>query len=54
MLWYSLEAPRLGTSNEYSEHKFLEEIRKILFAVILKTQPHGAVIRSIFFFFFFL
>ena len=30
MLWYSLEAPRRGASNEYHNMRFREEIRKIL------------------------
>ena len=29
MLWYPLEAPRLGASNEYSHHIFCGEIRKL-------------------------
>ena len=30
MLWYSLEAPRRGASNEYHNVSFRQEIRKIL------------------------
>ena len=30
MLWYSLEAPRQGTFNEYPQHMFRGERRKIL------------------------
>ena len=29
MLWYSLETPQRGTSNEYPQHIFRGEIRKI-------------------------
>ena len=28
MLWYSLEAPCQGTSNEYPQHKFLRRNKK--------------------------
>ena len=28
MLWYSLEAPRRGASNEYPQHMFTTEIKK--------------------------
>ena len=30
MLWYSLEVPHRGTSNEYPQHMFHGELRKIL------------------------
>ena len=29
MLWYSLEAPRRGASNEYPQHMFRGEIRQL-------------------------
>ena len=42
MLWYSLEAPRQGTSNEYPQHIFLWRSKKniIFFFLLLKKVSY--------------
>ena len=38
MLWYSLEAPRRGTSNEYPQHMFSSRNKKNTDTFCLKTH----------------
>ena len=39
MLWYSLEAPRRGASNEYPQHMFLWRSKKNINTFGLKKAP---------------
>ena len=39
MLWYSLEAPRIGASNEYPQHMFLWTNKKNINTFGLKKAP---------------
>ena len=38
MLWYSLEAPCRGASNEYPQHMFLLRNKKIIY--LIPTQSY--------------
>ena len=40
MLWYSLEAPRQGASNEYPQHMFLSRNKKNIATFWLKNAPY--------------
>ena len=40
MLWYSLEVPQWGTSNEYPQHMFLWTNKKNINSVWLKKGPY--------------
>ena len=40
MLWYSLEAPRRGASNEYPQHMFLLRNKKDISIFRTKKAPY--------------
>ena len=40
MLWYSLEAPRWGASNEYPQHMFLLRNKKDVSIFRMKKAPY--------------
>ena len=42
MLWYSLEAPPLGASNEYPQHMFLNKNIHCMLWYSLEAPPWGA------------
>ena len=40
MLWYSLEAPQRGASNEYPQHMFLSRNKKDIRIFRMKKAPY--------------
>ena len=40
MLWYSLEAPRRGTSNEYQQHMFSLRNKNVISIFRMKKAPY--------------
>ena len=46
MLWYSLEAPRWGASNEYHNICFRQKWQKYQFLLVEKSALSGAVKKT--------
>ena len=47
MLWYSLEAPRGGASNEYPQHMFSLRSKNDISIFVMKKVPYLMLLSSV-------